>query len=426
MRQRLGIARCLLCDPELLILDEPVNGLDPAGILEFRNLIRSFVDEGRTVWLSSHLLDEVQKTCDVAAIVDNGRVVAQGTIAALTGGGARAIDVVATPPARAAGLLVEMRDVLRAAQHDNVLRVELSPEAPPTPEMVTALMRRLLDGGIEIERVDARRPFPRGALPRHDDPPGGPFLMFDPRLIAAEILKLRRRRGLMIATGMLTLAVTVVFYAIVAILHAVNPGKYPGAGGGDALSNVTALLALSGAVAGTIVGATAGGADIESGVFRDLAATGRSRTALFFARVPGRLGDRRAADARGAHAQHGLHVRARRPGRGADAGEVVEAWAAVLVATMLLSAASAGLAALSGSRGMVIGIVLAFQLGLAPILAQVSAIGDARYAIPSVATARIGGNIADELALGVAISVVLAWAAVTLGAGLWRTRTQEI
>jgi ABC-2 type transport system ATP-binding protein len=153
MRQRLGIARCLLCDPELLILDEPVNGLDPAGILEFRGLIRSFVDEGRTVWLSSHLLDEVQKTCDVAAIVDNGRVVAQGTIAALTGGGARSIDVVATPPARAAGLLVEMRDVVRAGQHEGALRVELSPEAPPTPEMVTALVRRLLDGGIEIERV---------------------------------------------------------------------------------------------------------------------------------------------------------------------------------------------------------------------------------------------------------------------------------
>ena len=153
MRQRLGIARCLLCDPELLILDEPVNGLDPAGILEFRGLIRSFVDEGRTVWLSSHLLDEVQKTCDVAAIVDNGRVVAQGTIAALTGGGARSIDVVATPPARAASLLIEMRDVVRAAQFGDGLRLELSPEAPPTPEMVTALVRRLLDGGIQIERV---------------------------------------------------------------------------------------------------------------------------------------------------------------------------------------------------------------------------------------------------------------------------------
>jgi len=87
MRQRLGVARCLLCDPELLVLDEPVNGLDPAGILEFRGLVRSLVDEGRTVWLSSHLLDEVEKTCDVAAIVDRGHVVAQGTIAELTGGG---------------------------------------------------------------------------------------------------------------------------------------------------------------------------------------------------------------------------------------------------------------------------------------------------------------------------------------------------
>ena len=65
MRQRLGVARCLLADPELLILDEPMNGLDPAGILEMRYLIRELVAEGRTVLLSSHLLDEVEKTCDV-------------------------------------------------------------------------------------------------------------------------------------------------------------------------------------------------------------------------------------------------------------------------------------------------------------------------------------------------------------------------
>src|SRR3982751_1951784 len=64
MRQRLGVARSLLADPELLILDEPTNGLDPAGILEFRDMIRGFVAEGRTVLLSSHLLDEVEKICD--------------------------------------------------------------------------------------------------------------------------------------------------------------------------------------------------------------------------------------------------------------------------------------------------------------------------------------------------------------------------
>jgi ABC-2 type transport system ATP-binding protein len=86
MRQRLGIARCLLADPELLILDEPTNGLDPAGINEFRTMIRGFVSEGRTVLLSSHLLDEVEKICDAAAIVDRGRVVLQGSIAEITAG----------------------------------------------------------------------------------------------------------------------------------------------------------------------------------------------------------------------------------------------------------------------------------------------------------------------------------------------------
>ena len=73
MRQRLGVARALLADPELLILDEPTNGLDPAGIQEFRLMIRGLVDEGRTVMLSSHLLDEVEKICDSIAIVDHGR-----------------------------------------------------------------------------------------------------------------------------------------------------------------------------------------------------------------------------------------------------------------------------------------------------------------------------------------------------------------
>ena len=83
MRQRLGVARCLLADPELLILDEPMNGLDPGGILEFRTMIGELTDEGRTVFLSSHLLDEVEKTCDAAAVIDRGRIIAQGPISEL-------------------------------------------------------------------------------------------------------------------------------------------------------------------------------------------------------------------------------------------------------------------------------------------------------------------------------------------------------
>jgi ABC-2 type transport system ATP-binding protein len=153
MRQRLGVARCLLSDPELLILDEPMNGLDPAGILEFRNLIRELVDEGRTVLLSSHLLDEVEKTCDLVAIVDDGRVVAQGTIGEITRGGPRAIDIVASNAVEAAQLLAAVPGVLRAADHEGGLRVTLSPEAPVDREIVTALLRRLLDHGVDVERV---------------------------------------------------------------------------------------------------------------------------------------------------------------------------------------------------------------------------------------------------------------------------------
>jgi ABC-2 type transport system ATP-binding protein len=153
MRQRLGVARCLLGDPELLILDEPLNGLDPAGILEMRRLIREFVDEGRTVLLSSHLLDEVEKTCDVAAIVDQGKVVAHGTIHELVNGGTRAIDVVCHNPVEAVVLLAAVPGVSRAAESDGAIRVTLSPEAPVDREIVTALLRRLLDHGVDIERI---------------------------------------------------------------------------------------------------------------------------------------------------------------------------------------------------------------------------------------------------------------------------------
>jgi ABC-2 type transport system ATP-binding protein len=153
MRQRLGIARCLLPDPELLILDEPMNGLDPAGILELRRLIRELVGEGRTVLLSSHLLDEVEKTCDVAAIVDRGRIVAQGSIHELVRGGPRAIDIACHSPVEAARLLAAVPGVTRASDHEGGLRVTLSPEAPVDREIVTALLRRLLDHGVAVERV---------------------------------------------------------------------------------------------------------------------------------------------------------------------------------------------------------------------------------------------------------------------------------
>ena len=80
MKQRLGLAYSLLGDPELLFLDEPTNGMDPAGMAEVRDLIRSLGTGNRTVLLSSHLLHEVEQVCDSVAILSKGKLIAQGRV----------------------------------------------------------------------------------------------------------------------------------------------------------------------------------------------------------------------------------------------------------------------------------------------------------------------------------------------------------
>jgi ABC-2 type transport system ATP-binding protein len=100
MRQRLGLAAALLGDPEVLLLDEPANGLDPEGIHWLRGLIRRQADEGRTVLVSSHVLAEVAQTVDQVVIIARGRLVTQSTLADLTAGAATAVRV-RTPQAEA-------------------------------------------------------------------------------------------------------------------------------------------------------------------------------------------------------------------------------------------------------------------------------------------------------------------------------------
>lgn len=93
MRQRLGVARALLNDPELLVLDEPTNGLDPAGLQEFRGMIKELVREGRSVFISSHILSEVELMADHVAIIEKGKMLTHGSIDDLKRGGSHAIAV---------------------------------------------------------------------------------------------------------------------------------------------------------------------------------------------------------------------------------------------------------------------------------------------------------------------------------------------
>lgn len=154
MRQRLGIARCLLGDPALLILDEPMNGLDPAGIMEFRALIRGFVAEGRTVVISSHLLDEIERTCEVVGIIDRGRVIRQGRLDSLRDvSGSRQVLVECDDITRAHQLLGQSPNVSSAnSDEPGALRVILADRGS-----ISEINRVLVMAGIGVTRLEPLR-----------------------------------------------------------------------------------------------------------------------------------------------------------------------------------------------------------------------------------------------------------------------------
>src|SRR4051812_49383076 len=253
--------------------------------------------------------------------------------------------------------------------------------------------------------------------------------MFDLQLISAEVLKLRRRRGMLLIAALLTLGIVALVYAVTGVQHAGNPAKYGPAGGAQNYADGLAVLALMACVVGAIVGGTAGTQDLESGVFRDLAATGRSRTALFASRAAGAwvvvLAIMGVTAAFTGAASVALAGSLAAPGAGAlTAGTV-----GVLAAGALSTAVAVGLSVLVASRGPVIGIMLAFYFAVSPLLIGMGFLGSARQAIPEVAVTRIGdlppaGDI--HIALITAVLVAIGWAAAALGLGAWRTRTREI
>jgi ABC-type multidrug transport system ATPase subunit len=145
MKQRLGVAAALMGDPELIVLDEPTNGLDPAGMADMRALIVDLARGGQTVLLSSHLLAEVEEICDRVGVIARGTLLVESTVSELRGG--RRLRVVATPVDQA--LAVAMRIVGDDAVHlegDAVL-LDVMPER--TPEVV----RALVDAGLDVHEA---------------------------------------------------------------------------------------------------------------------------------------------------------------------------------------------------------------------------------------------------------------------------------
>ena len=166
MKQRLGIANALLAPRELLMLDEPTNGLDPQGTREVRGLVRSLAAEGSTVFVSSHLLAEVEQMCTHAAVMSAGRLVAQGTLDELRGVGVAHVRV-RTPDAEVArrvlarlGLVPDRAPEASGAAGDEIWTDGLDPadgsetvvsaplpERPPPPE---AIVEALVAAGVRV------------------------------------------------------------------------------------------------------------------------------------------------------------------------------------------------------------------------------------------------------------------------------------
>jgi len=158
MRQRLGVARCLLADPMLLILDEPMNGLDPAGIQEFREMVANLVQEDRTVFLSSHLLDEVEKTCEHVAIIDRGRILMQGQVSDIARTGQPTIRIRCGDPDAAAAVIRSVPDVRQATREDDTVVVVLRGEAGSTNDgLVAELNRQLVGAGVAVFAIEPER-----------------------------------------------------------------------------------------------------------------------------------------------------------------------------------------------------------------------------------------------------------------------------
>jgi ABC-2 type transport system ATP-binding protein len=149
MKQRLGVGAALLKDPDLLVLDEPTNGLDPAGVAQMRALIGRLGGGRRSVLLSSHMLTEVEQVCRRVGVIRDGRLVAEGTVDELRGG--TRLRVKAEPVDRALTLLTEIAGPSAVTRHNGSLLVNGPVDAAP------ALARALIAGDVDLHELAPER-----------------------------------------------------------------------------------------------------------------------------------------------------------------------------------------------------------------------------------------------------------------------------
>lgn len=247
-------------------------------------------------------------------------------------------------------------------------------------------------------------------------------------MIRAEVVKLAHRRGMIAGISVLLLGMVLVWEGSMEVLHLADPAHHGAAGGTSNFLHVAGNgLALMVILAGAIVGGTAGAADSESGVFRTLVATGRSRVTLALVRVPGALAVLlpvagvafALATAGDVALAGGLPA--------PDLATIGQTAAYLLALACVTCVLACGVASAVDSRSAAIGGVIVWMLGICTLLANVSLLGDLRRIIPTVAIDSLGsgrpGAVTDSLA--VALLVIAAWIAVPAAAGAWQVARRD-
>ena len=254
-------------------------------------------------------------------------------------------------------------------------------------------------------------------------------------MIEAELLKLRRRRGLFWFCLFLAAGMVVVVNAVLLAYHAADPVKYGPAGGLTQFINFFTLFAITATLTSVLVGATAGAQDVESGVFRSMVATGRSRLQMALVRVPGALLFLLPMLLLGYAMEVAASFLFAAGTATPDVASITIGIGWLLAVDVLTLVVALGIAALLQSRATAIGVMIAWELAGSRVIERISAFGNGRALVSSVATDRFLPQATDTVqlghfdtitvGLGTAVAVTIAWIVVALALNVWRTQTQD-
>jgi ABC-type transport system involved in multi-copper enzyme maturation permease subunit len=250
------------------------------------------------------------------------------------------------------------------------------------------------------------------------------------QMIGAEILKVRRNRSVMAFALLLTVGVVVLFYGYDAIQHASNPLDNGPAGGMNGFRHgVQALGIFFGMLAAVLIGSEVGTADLSSGVFRDLVATGRSRLALFGVRLPAAAVVSMCLSA----AAYALVLVATFVFAGGTAtpgiGLILQSAGWIALANIAVAGVAVGVGSMTGSRAVTLTAVIGWQAILTNLLVNVKSLGSVRDALLTPALDQLipvkGDRLDVVMAAGIAMVVICAWLVIPQALGAWRTQARD-